>query len=205
MEKITGERCIELMKEYFPNLSTHWDSYIQSHGSDLGIAIQMLPFEKFAIEAIKAKDEITIKKIFYFVEFLFLNGDESARNAIAKCFLENLMDRDPEEIKFSTFVQHLGKYALRYCKVYDQFTNVKTEGLWDHHGVDANIDSSPMEAAIRYELVTGEQVFGTSHSQEGRDMITRLESWLENNPTASLGDRSVAENIIKDLKDALGE
>jgi hypothetical protein len=205
MEKITGERCLKLMKEYFPVFSSYWDSYIENYDSDLGIAAQMLPFEKFAVEAIKAKDEIKIKKIFYFVEFLFLNGDESVRNATAKSFLENLMGRDPEQIKFSTFVQHLGKYALRYCRAYDKFTNSKTEGLWDNHSVDVSIDSSPMSAAIRYELVTGEQVLGRPNSQEGRDMITCLERWLQNNPTANLGDRAAAENIILDLKDALGQ
>jgi hypothetical protein len=193
------------MKEYFPDFSSYWDSYIENYDSDLGIATQMLPFEKFAVVAIKAKDEIKIKKIFYFVEFLFLNGDESVRNAIAKGFLENLMGRDPEQIKFSTFVQHLGKYALRYCRAYDKFTNSKTEGLWDNNNVDTSIDSSPMSAAIRYELVTGEQVPGISNSQEGRDMITRLESWLENNPIAISGDRAVAESMIKDLKNALEE
>jgi hypothetical protein len=29
MEQIKGERCIELIKEYFPNFSPHWDSYIK--------------------------------------------------------------------------------------------------------------------------------------------------------------------------------
>lgn len=31
-----------------------------------------------------------------------------------------------------------------------------------------------------------------------------LERWLRNNPTASAGDRAAAENVVKDLKNALG-
>jgi hypothetical protein len=69
----------------------------------------------------------------------------------------------------------------------------------------ASIGSGSTAAAIRHELATGEQVFDTFHSQKGRDSIRCLERWLKNNPTASLGDRAAAENIIKDLKDALGE
>lgn len=203
MEEITGERCINLMREYFPSFSPYWNSYIENYDSDLGIAIQMLPFEKFALEAIEAKDETTIKNIFYFIEFLILNGDEFVLNATT-VFLENLMDRDPKQIKFSTFVQYLGKYALRFCRAYDNFTDTKTEGLWNLDRSDS-IDSSPLAAAIRYELVTGEKEPARSHSQEGRDMIMRLESWLENNPIAILGDRVAAESVIKDLKDALGE
>ena len=36
-------------------------------------------------------------------------------------------------------------------------------------------------------------------------MIFKLEQSLRNNPTARPGDRAVAENIIKDLCDALRE
>lgn len=36
-------------------------------------------------------------------------------------------------------------------------------------------------------------------------MITALEKWLKNNPNASHGDRAAAENIIKDLQNALTE
>jgi hypothetical protein len=128
MEKITDERCLELMKERFPEFLPYWDLCIENH--DLGLIIQMMPFGKYARDAIKTKDEIKIKKIFDFVEFLFINGDQSVRNAIATGFLEYLMNIDPEQIKFSTFVQHLGTNALQYCKAYDKFTGAKTEGLW---------------------------------------------------------------------------
>lgn len=36
-------------------------------------------------------------------------------------------------------------------------------------------------------------------------MITALEKWLKNNPAARLGDRAAAENIVKDLRNALEE
>ena len=36
-------------------------------------------------------------------------------------------------------------------------------------------------------------------------MINALEKWLRNNPNARPGDRAAAENIIKDLRNALGE
>lgn len=34
-------------------------------------------------------------------------------------------------------------------------------------------------------------------------MSRALEKWLRNNPEATPGDRSAAENVIKDLRDAL--
>lgn len=70
---------------------------------------------------------------------------------------------------------------------------------------NANIGSGSTAAAIRHELLTGKRVFGKLHSQKGREMVTKLEKWLRNNPNASHGDRAAAENIIKDLQNALGE
>jgi hypothetical protein len=65
------------------------------------------------------------------------------------------------------------------------------------------IGSGSTAAAIRHELATGERVFDKLHSQKGRDSIAALEKWLKNNPTARAGDRAAAENIIKDLQNAL--
>jgi hypothetical protein len=69
----------------------------------------------------------------------------------------------------------------------------------------ASIGSGSTAAAIRHELATGERVFEKLHSKKGRDMITTLGRWLKNNPTARSGDKAAAENIIKDLRNALGE
>lgn len=69
----------------------------------------------------------------------------------------------------------------------------------------AKIGNGSTAAAIRSELATGQRVFGKFHSQKGREMIIKFEKWLRNNPTARPGDRAAAENIIKDLRIALGE
>ncbi|MBX9744837.1 MAG: hypothetical protein K2X08_06480, partial [Chlamydiales bacterium] len=69
----------------------------------------------------------------------------------------------------------------------------------------AYIGSGSTAAAIRHELATGEKVCEKLHSKKGQDMIIGLERWLKAHPTASLGDRAAAENIIKDLLNALGE
>jgi len=69
----------------------------------------------------------------------------------------------------------------------------------------ASIGSGSTAAAIRHELATGGKVFGKLHSKKGGDMINALEKWLRNNPSARPGDRAAAENIIKDLRNSLGE
>ncbi len=69
---------------------------------------------------------------------------------------------------------------------------------------DAKIGSGSTADAIRHELRTGQPVGGVWHSQKGKDSITFLEKWLTTNPTARPGDRAAAENVIKDIQNALG-
>ncbi len=91
----------------------------------------MMPFEEYAIDTIKSDDEVEIKKIFDFVEFLLCNGNESVQNAIATSFLEYLMSKDPDELNFSKFAKYLGENAIGYCRAWDKFTGIRTEGLWE--------------------------------------------------------------------------
>lgn len=58
-------------------------------------------------------------------------GMNQFKNGIATVFFEYLMAKDPTEIKFKTFSQYLGKESLDYCRAWDKFTGVRTEGLWD--------------------------------------------------------------------------
>jgi hypothetical protein len=68
---------------------------------------------------------------------------------------------------------------------------------------NATVGSGSTAAAIREERATGGAVGGRHHTQKGNDTIVRLLRWLKQNPNASPGDIAAAENIIKDLKDAL--
>lgn len=68
---------------------------------------------------------------------------------------------------------------------------------------NAQVGSGSTAAAVRHELATGQLVGGRSHLQKARDMITALERWLDRNPTASPGDRAAAENVIRDMQNAL--
>jgi len=132
MERITEERCIELMKEKFPKLLPYLEAYIRYFGSDLGIYTQMIPVGNYAIDVIKSEDEVEIKRIFDFAEFLLCNGDESVQNAIATSFLEYLMSKEPDEIQFTKFAKFLGEQAIGYCRAWDKFNGTRTEGLWDN-------------------------------------------------------------------------
>ncbi|MBH5403175.1 RHS repeat protein, partial [Bradyrhizobium sp. CNPSo 4010] len=69
---------------------------------------------------------------------------------------------------------------------------------------NATVGSGSTAAAIREELKTGQAVGGAFHSQKAGDSIRALERWLSNNLTARPGDRAAAENVIRDMRNALG-
>jgi hypothetical protein len=77
------------------------------------------------------------------------------------------------------------------------------EMMAKHYRPAAEIGSGSTAAAIRYERATGELVGGSSHIQKGQNDIVFFRRWLEENPMAAAGDRAAAENVLKDLEDAL--
>lgn len=100
-------------------------------GVNQGITIQMIPFSEYVEDLIKCNDEEEMEKIFDLVEWLLQNDDESVQTAKATSFLEYLLSKDPDEIKFKRFIKYLGKETINYCKAWDKFTVVKTEGVSD--------------------------------------------------------------------------
>ncbi len=58
--------------------------------------------------------------------------------------------------------------------------------------------------AVRFELSTGQRVFGKSHVNKAEDSLRGLENWLKVNPDARYLDRVVARSLADDLLDALG-
>jgi hypothetical protein len=85
--------------------------------------------------------------------------------------------------------------------------HVSDQALAEHldwlYREDARIGSGSTAAAVREEIVTQEPIGGKSHSQKARDSVAFLERWLRVNSSASINDRAAAENVMRDLKDAL--
>jgi len=68
---------------------------------------------------------------------------------------------------------------------------------------DAEVGSGSTAAAVREEMRTGSPVGGVFHTQKAKDAVVALTRWLKNNPTARPGDRAAAENVLRDLVNAL--
>jgi len=68
----------------------------------------------------------------------------------------------------------------------------------------STIGSGSSAAALREEKTFGQRVKGKLHTVKSKEMLGSFVTWLRNHPAAAPGDRAAAENIVKDMKDALG-
>lgn len=73
----------------------------------------------------------------------------------------------------------------------------------DLYRPNAKIGSGSNADVVRYEAPTGQNVGGKLHLEKAKNYVKALESWLKRNPTASSADRAAAENVLRDLQNAL--
>ena len=83
-------------------------------------------------------------------------------------------------------------------------SDTKLGGLMDDLYRDgAKIGTGSTADAVRYEIKTGNPVGGVFHAQKADDYSAALQKWLDSNPNASFSDRSAAQNVLRDLQNAL--
>jgi hypothetical protein len=89
----------------------------------------MFEFTDYVSDLIEQGETKDLPRIFTFIEKLIVEGDQDVKDAAATCFLENLINYSDNTIPASSFVPLLGPKSRDYCKGWDEFTGVKTEGL----------------------------------------------------------------------------
>ena len=87
-------------------------------------------FSHFVAARLAQEPTEELQRIFQFVESNLTDDGSDLDNALCTCFLENLMNRVPETIEASRLVPLLGPKARRFCRGYDEWCGMRTEGLW---------------------------------------------------------------------------
>lgn len=131
---INEEQCIRLILEKFPDFKEMWQEHLDWWGEDTpGFSNDMAVFSEYTIKVLQKEHKIPeLKVIFQFIEALMHEGTGTVKDAAATCFLENLINATSwGTVSPSSFVHLLGKESIKYCKAWDEFTGVKTKGLWD--------------------------------------------------------------------------
>jgi hypothetical protein len=104
----------------------------------------------------------------------------------------------------ATFERYLAERRANLTR--DEVLTVKDEKLLDRmeelYRKKAQVLPKSTAGAYRHEKLTGELVGGLRHDLKTQESIPFLERWLKNTPGASSHDRSIAEQVLKDLQNA---
>lgn len=123
---------MKLVLDKFPGFQNAWQVHVEWwEGEEAGFCNDMSAFSIYTRDLIKhGKSHEEVKNIFDFIEELVVSGTEEVQTVATTCFLENLINAvDWGRIPASSFVHLLGKESREYCKAWDKFTGVETEGL----------------------------------------------------------------------------
>ncbi len=128
----------------FPDLqkSEHWEGYYlwmdyKDNEESLRLSGLMTTVGRYVedilnIPHITSEKVKELEEIFSLVEFFLNEGEFSVKAAAATCFLENLINyTSAGTLASGKLIPYLiGKKSIEYCKAWDEFTGVKTQGLW---------------------------------------------------------------------------
>ena len=104
----------------------------------------------------------------------------------------------------ATFERYLAERRANLTR--EEVLTVQDKDLWnrmdDLYREKAQVLPKSTAGAYRHEKLTGELVGGRSHDLKTKQNISFLEAYLKNTPSASSHDRSIAEQVLKDLQNA---
>jgi hypothetical protein len=117
--------------ERVPAFRVQWQTHLDYwNGEDAGLCNDISQFSHYVTELVVNDQLENLSEIFNLIEQLTVDGDAEVKNAIATCFLENLLNvASTGRVDARKFVNLLGPKSRAYCKAWDEFTGVRTEGL----------------------------------------------------------------------------
>ncbi|MBN2496292.1 MAG: hypothetical protein JXR96_16990 [Deltaproteobacteria bacterium] len=118
-------RCVPEFLQYWKEERDLWTDEDGRAGAHAIMAV----FSHLISERLSNRRLIGMKAVFDLAEELMRDPDDEIPNAVATCFLENIMNRVPESISPETFVDLLGPESRKFCRAWDRFCGMTTPGL----------------------------------------------------------------------------
>lgn len=131
MSNRPGDVLSDLL-EFCPHFLTTWESEAYLWTDDDGIFTfcgVFAAFSHYIAIVLRSSELPDLEAVFQYVEHC-IHNNEDLGTAAATCFLENLMNRIPEEIAPEPLMSLLGTDSREHCRAWDQFCGVQTERLW---------------------------------------------------------------------------
>jgi hypothetical protein len=105
------------------------DLWLHENG-DISLCMIFTSLTEFVLDDLAKDHQYEYKKLFGLIE-TYIDGDqEDLADAAATCFVDNLQNAssivDPE-----LWIPYAGQKTREYARAWDEFTGVKTKGLYD--------------------------------------------------------------------------
>jgi hypothetical protein len=122
---------IEIFDSFSPGLADEWEEDdLWNSGNETPLHSLFLFYSHFVAERLNDVSLVNREKLFAYIESIMLSNDRNARDAAATCFLENLLHVSGVKFDKQIFFPYLGSESIEFLKTWDDFNNVKTDGLW---------------------------------------------------------------------------
>lgn len=128
---INKDQCINLLLKEVPEFEPVWQAHLDYWGEDVaGLSNDINEFSTFITKNITKMDSLKKQRLFLLIEELLNTGDNAVKDAIATCFLENILNAvSDNKVSSSEFAYLLGKESRAYCKSWDEYTKIKTPNI----------------------------------------------------------------------------
>lgn len=121
MKKVVEKDLLEILKAKFPESIRYWKEYLEDEEFQ-GMTVSALTnFAYYAIDLIQKNDCDETKKLFDYMEYLLLHGDQGVQDAVATGFLEALDNASFKDEKVKKALALLGEESKAYLKAWDDF------------------------------------------------------------------------------------
>lgn len=125
-------KALVRMLKLTPGFRKNWEEVTYTASTERPIRATPLftIYSRYIAQRLIAKDLEGMEPVFKYIEEALTGQDDDISNAAAVSFLENLLNRTPSEIAPEVLVPLLGPQSRVFCRAWDEWTGVRTPGLW---------------------------------------------------------------------------
>lgn len=120
---------LSMCPDFAERLNDERDLYALEDGA-LSVSGLFAIFSHYVAARLEGGFDPALRPVFEYVENKITDDQYEVDTAVTTCFLENLMNRVPSTIAPSALVPLLGPKSREFCRGWDEFCGVKTDGLW---------------------------------------------------------------------------
>jgi hypothetical protein len=149
----TREELLNFLFKVEPSYKDQYNRYLERRNRPPTMSGDTTNFANFIVLKLNSGIYKNAANLFQSIESLLDDetSSDEIKDAVCTCFLENLINYASNgRIPYECFVPFLGSQSRDYCKVWDEFTGVKTPGLWENEEPNfaKRFESIPDDEAI---------------------------------------------------------